>query len=258
MIISKTKSFLLFLLLSHHSLSSYSQKSDSTKANYFFNGDIGITNNGISIVPAFSLGKPAVVVSLAMGKNKLSFEPQFFFSMEGKPWSYLLWMRYKLKDTGKFRTRIGVHLALPFNEVPVTANNITYNVLQTHRFGVVEVAPYYLLSKNITVGVYYLYSHGFDEGSLKNNHYLSLNGSLSNIKLDKQISIRISPQFYYLKLDKNDGLYFFSTLVFSKKNSPFSVSFLMNKKLKTNIKVGKDFDWNATLSYSFNHNFVKK
>lgn len=52
---------LAFLLLTH---SSFSQKKDSTSNIFHLSGSVGITNNGISIVPSFSLGKPAIQFNL--------------------------------------------------------------------------------------------------------------------------------------------------------------------------------------------------
>ena len=68
----------IFLLLAHFS---FSQKVDSTKSISYFSGAVGVTNNGISIVPSFSLDKPAVQFNLAMGKNRSSFEPDIRFSL---------------------------------------------------------------------------------------------------------------------------------------------------------------------------------
>lgn len=51
-------------------------------------GTVSVTNNGISIVPALSLDKPATIFNLSVG-NRFRFEPEFRFSMEGEPWSFL-------------------------------------------------------------------------------------------------------------------------------------------------------------------------
>lgn len=253
-----TKKIFLFFIFVNLTRFAFSQSSDSTRTVYHFRGDVNITNNGISLVPLFALGKPAVTFNLSMGNERLSFDPQFYFSTEGKPWSFVFWIRYKLKNTGKFRTNIGTHLGLPFSESPVISNAIAYKTIVSHRFLATEIAPYYLLSKNITVGAYYLYAHGLDENSLKNNHYLALTTSIANIALGKQLLMRFSPQLYYLKLDNDDGFYVFSTLAFTKKDYPISLAFSMNNVIETNISVGKSLDWNATISYSFSNNFVKK
>jgi hypothetical protein len=81
---------LLWVLLLFNHLA-FSQEADSTKAVYHFGGAVTVTNNGISLLPTFSLDKPAVMFDMSVGGKKLSFEPQFRFSLEGKPWAFIFW-----------------------------------------------------------------------------------------------------------------------------------------------------------------------
>jgi len=80
----------LLLLMSQYALS---QKLDSLKRTRYFSGAISVTNNGISIIPSFSLGKPAAIFIFSMAKRKFSFEPDIRFSLKGKPWSFVFWSR---------------------------------------------------------------------------------------------------------------------------------------------------------------------
>ena len=45
-----------------------------------FRGTASITNNGISLVPSFSLGDPALLFDLKFTKGRLSFEPDMRFA----------------------------------------------------------------------------------------------------------------------------------------------------------------------------------
>lgn len=63
------------------------QSKDST---FYFHADLSVTNNGFSIVPAFTLGDPAAFLDMRMGNKRLSFEPQFRYALEGRPWSFIL------------------------------------------------------------------------------------------------------------------------------------------------------------------------
>nr|MBP6073208.1 hypothetical protein [Flavobacterium sp.]MBP6100608.1 hypothetical protein [Flavobacterium sp.] len=63
-----------------------------------FSGGITVTNNGISLLPTFTLGKPAAIFDFAVKSKRWSFEPQLRFSLEGKPWSFVFWGRYKVID----------------------------------------------------------------------------------------------------------------------------------------------------------------
>ena len=68
---------------------SFAQRTDSTKAAGYFAGTISVTNNGLSFIPTFSLGDPAALFLLSVGKERISFDPEFRFSREGKPWTFI-------------------------------------------------------------------------------------------------------------------------------------------------------------------------
>ena len=109
----KNTAILVFVFLLH-TYCSFSQKTDSTKSFPYVSGAVSVTNNGISIVPSFSLGKPAVQFNMYMVKKRLSFEPDIRFSLKGKPWSMLFWGRYKVVTSNKFNMNVGAHLGLNF------------------------------------------------------------------------------------------------------------------------------------------------
>jgi len=243
---------ILFLVVTH---SSFSQRVDSTKPPFHFGGAVLLTNNGISLIPTFSLNKPAVLFYLSMGKGRLSFEPDLRFSLEGKPWSFLFWWRYRIRKD-KFLLGFGAHPAMNFKtEVsPIDGNEM----IVTRRFLAAELSPNYLITKDISVGTYYLYSRCFDKGAAKNTHFLTINSNFSNIKLAGQFFMRVSPQFYYLKQDSLDGFYFTTAVTVAKRNFPISISSIMNKTIETEIAASKDFVWNISVVYSFSKNYVEK
>ena len=243
----------VLLMLSH---SSFSQKSDSTKKVTHFSGSVSVTNNGLSLVPTFSLGEPAALVNLSIGGKKFSFEPDMRFALEGKPWSFRFWARYKLLKTEKFAITVGTHPALNFKTFTSVDGRETIVV---RRFLAGELSPNYFFTKNISIGVYYVYAYGFDQGTPKNNHFVTLNSNFSNIKLPFNFLINVIPQFYYLKQDQRDGYYFTSEFHLAKKNFPLSLSSIINTPIESNIIGGQDFVWNIILIYSFNKKqFVEK
>ena len=245
------KTTLLSLALLHLTLSTFSQETDSTKNSGNFFGSVGVTNNGISIVPSFSLGKPAFMLNMAVGKSRLTFEPDIRFSLAGKPWSMLSWGRYKIVTNDKFQVNTGAHLGLNFKTSPQLINGDSSETTVTRRYLAGELFPRYSLTKNISVGIYYLYSHGLDAGTIGNTHFLTFNTNFANIRLSNQFFMRINPQVYYLKLDAQDGFYFTSSFTVAKKNFPLFISAIINKEINSNITGSKNFLWNVTLTYSF-------
>ena len=251
------KSGLLFVVFLLAAYFSYSQNTDSTKVVSHFGGAVTVTNNGISFVPTFSLGKPAVIFDLSMGR-RLSFDPQFRFSLEGKPWSFLFWGRYKLLKTNKFSFNVGSHLGLSFKTITAPLNGITTEITTVKRYLAGELVPNYLLTKDISIGMYYLYSRGIDDGTTRNTHFLTLNTNFSDIRLSKQFYMKFMPQVYYLKMDQLDGVYFTSALTLANRKIPLSISSVINKIIQTNITASQNFVWNVSLIYTFNKKYVAR
>lgn len=253
--------FFVFLLLTHFCFSqnadSTTRKADSTKKISHFSGSVGVTHNGISLIPTFSLGKPAITIMLSTGKGKLSFEPDMRFALEGKPWGFVFWFRYKLLNTGKFKINIGAHPALNFRTFRLPMDGDSADVIAVRRFLAGEFFPNYQLSKNVNIGMYYLFARGFDKNVAKHNQFLTINSNISNIGLPGKMLMQFNPQVYYLKQDKNDGFYYTATVILARKKFPLSVSAIINKTIRSNIPGNKDFVWNASLVYSFSKKYNK-
>lgn len=250
----------LLITFFHFALSTYAQNQDSSKQVLNISGAASVTNNGFSFIPSFSLGKPAAIFNFNVnGGKRLSFEPEFRFALEGlKPWSFIFIWRYKVIDSEKFKLNIGTHLpAIAFRTVSVSKNDQTLNVIQAQRFlPVLELMPNYVVSKNTSVGLFYLYGHSLETDATQNTHFVSLRANFSNIKLGEQFSLRFNPQVFYLKSDAKDGFYVASNLTLAKKNFPFSVSSIINKAIETDI-AGKSLNWNISLAYNFSSHFKR-
>lgn len=251
----KSTILLILLILAQFA---FSQTTDNPKQSGHFSAAASVTNNGISFIPTFSLGKPAAIFDMSVGKKRLSFEPQLRFALEGKPWSFLFWWRYKLVKTNKLSINLGAHPALNFKTETVSANGINKELLIARRYAAAELSPNYWVAKNISIGMYYLYSRGIDNGTVKNTHFLTFNGNFTNIKISKQFFMRFAPLLYYLNQDTRDGFYAGSTISFSRKNLPLSLSAIFNKTIRSNIAGSKDFVWNVTLTYAFSKKYVEQ
>jgi hypothetical protein len=249
--------FLLCIFFAGFSLVLFAQKTDSTKNHFNLSGAASVTNNGISLIPNFSLNKPAAVFNASAGKNRFSFDPELAFSLEGKPWYFLFWLRYKVANSGRFKLTAGTHLGLNFKKAFMPIGNDTAEVRVADRYIVAELSPNYAVTKNISVGLYYLYSRGLDPGANKQTHFVTLNANFSHIALSKNWFIRLTPQIYYLDLDQGDGFYFSTIATLARRNFPVTISSIINKAIRTDI-TGKDFVWNLSLAYSFAKKYVPR
>ena len=249
-------SFFLFILL-NLPVFAFAQKPDSLKLVNTFNTTITVTNKGISSIPNLTLGKPATIIVMTMGR-KLKFEPEFRFALEGKPWMFIFWGRYDFINNDKSLVKLRANPTVVFKTLSVTNNNVTTDIQRATRTLTADLTTSFHLTKKFAMGGYYMYVYGVEKDIVKNTHYIALRTSLSNLMLSKEIFVGFNPAVYYLKMDKNHGFYSNATLTISKKNCPFSVGALVNKTIRTEIPVGENFLWNISIVYTINKKYVEK
>lgn len=213
-------------------------------------GAATITNKGISLIPALTLGKPAAIFDVAIMGGALSFEPQFRFGLDGKPWSFIFWGRYRPLREGRFRLTIGAHPSLTFRTVTVSTGPEPRSAIVTRRYFAGDVYPSYFILKNLSVGPYYLYSHGLDPESFQHTHFVGARANLTSLPMTDQLFIQFAPQLYYLWMDREEGVYVSSLLTLANRRLPVSISTLVNSPIKSSIAGGQHFLWNVSLIYS--------
>jgi len=235
------------------------QEKDSTIAKISsFGGAVTIQSKGISTIPNLTLGKPAAVFDMKLGR-KLTFEPQFRFALDGKPWAMVFWWRYYATFSNKFKVTFSTNYSFSYKPLTYyTSSGDPLEIIRTTRYLVGTMAPNYQFNKYIGVGVYLFYNRGIETYIARNTYMASFRPSFSNIPIAKNISARIGPEIYYLKIDDKDGVYLNATLSISRKNFPLSVSALINKPIESNIPSEYDLLWNVGLIYSFNKSYVEK
>lgn len=248
------KSLILLLsLILIVGLRGYSQDTSDIDKTFNFSGSASITNKGISTFPNFTLGKPAAIFNFSMG-NRLSFDPVFRFSLKGQPWGFILWGHYKLVEQEKFLLTLGGHPAITFKSTSLILDNDTNTVMVSKRYLAGQILPVYKVSDNFKIGLHYIYSTGLEQDVTKNNHFITINGVLSTNELPKEFSLSVKPEFYYLKMDEQDGIYFTASVGLAKRDFPLSISSILNKKIKSTIP-GDEFLWNISLIYQFSNTY---
>lgn len=232
----------------------YAQQVDSTKNITTFSGSIGITNNGFSIVPSFSLNSPAAIMNLSWRKNKLSFEPDIRLVPDATKGGMLFWLRYRLVDNEKFKLRLGTHPAFTLVRHNVTENGQTTAITEMLRFLAFEVVPSYQIKPNWGVSAMYLQGHGLQQHGPQLTKVLFLNTSISNLKLSEYLRFHLYPSLFFLNTDGYRGDYFTLTGVLAHKKLPFTVQSTINHTFKSDVPNNRDFIWNVMLAYNFSKN----
>ncbi len=246
----------IFLLFLAGSLSIEGQTTDTIPKTRSFSGAITLTSKGLSTFPNLTLGKPAAVFDFSMGGEKLRFEPTLRFALDGKPWTFIFWGRYELIKNENFQFKLGAHPAYAFKTITVNDNGSESEIHRVHMYLAGEVAPLFFITKNLSIGPYYIYANGISEGTVQNSNFISFRAIFSTINLSDHYFLKLYAQTYFLKLDDVDGFYVNSTLSMIRRNFPFSISSTINKSIDSAIP-GDDFLWNINLTYSFNTRYKK-
>jgi hypothetical protein len=256
MVLKKTFLIFLFCITSFWLMS---QSVDSTSKTINFRGTASITNNGFSFIPAFSLGKPAAIFSFNInGGKRFSFDPEFRFALkDGRPWSFIFIWRYKLVNQKKFQATLGAHFpAVPFRVLAYQNSPDIKNTLAVSRVMPIEFTPNIVINKNNSISLFCLYAKGLSDDAVNNTNVVMLR-SISNISLSKNITFRINPQLFYLRLDNKKGNYFASNFTLLSKKTPFYLGSSFNTPLKSDIG-GKSFNWNISLGYALERKLIVK
>jgi hypothetical protein len=257
MLIYHLKRGFLLLILVIATFSGFGQsKVDSSR---FYRGSVSATQNGLSFIPTFSLDRPAVLINIAAGRKRFSFEPDLRFGFDGKPWVFLFWWRYKLVDQKKFTLRIGTHPAVNFRTIETLSipSADTSRHLEARRFLAGEIVPTWTITPNLKVGIFYMVSHGFDN-SVRNTHFVQFNAFLPKLKMGKGYFMQATPSVFYLKQDALDGFYASSIFRLGKDHFPFALESITSAIIDSRIFPDRKFIWNVSIFYNFSHQYIKQ
>jgi hypothetical protein len=214
-------------------------------------GNVNVTSKGISLVPALTLGRPAAIFDLGVRKGRLSFEPQLRFALDGTPWSFLLWGRYRAVSGERFRLIVGGHPAFSFKTTSVEVDGRTQDRIEVRRYLAIDATPSWRLASHATVGGYYLYSNGFDPGAAKHTQMVAARASISNVRLFGPFVLQATPQIYYLRTSGQQGTYVGANASWGRRGSSWSIGTIVNQPIRSDVVGGKTFLWNVSANYAF-------
>lgn len=250
--------FALIILIFEFFVNSVSSQTvDSTKNNLTFSGSVGITNNGFSIIPTFSLNSPATIINLAWRKNKFSFEPDIRLVPDASKGGMIWWLRYRMVENKKFTFRLGAHPALTLVHKQIIDNGKTTKITEMLRFAAFEIVPSYQITEKLGISAMYLEGHGLQNHGPQNTKVLFLNTVFTGLTLSKSLNISFFPSVFFLNTDNFRGDYFTLTCVLAHKKLPFSINSTLNQTLKSDVPGNKDFMWNVGVYYSFKKVYKK-
>lgn len=222
------------------------EKPDSLKAKLKSTATFSLNSNGISSIPAFSLGKPAIIADVKLSKRRFSYEPVLAYGLNMRGWFIDNWLRYNLVNKPLFELRTGVNFSTFFSEYKLPDDELW----RTERYFAFELTGIHKLSPTSSLLFSYWNDRGQEKGSLT-GHFINFIAEKNDIPLGKSIFISGYFQLFYVDYNgNNDGLFISPKLSLAVKDLPMNLYFQIIQPLKSNIEPSPGFRWNLGFSYT--------
>jgi hypothetical protein len=237
---------LIIIFLSIFTIAYTQQKTDSLKAKLKTTATVSLNSNGIASIPAFSLGKPAIIASLSLVKNRFSYDPTLSYGLDLRPWVIDNWLHYLIIKKPLFELTAGFD-ASSFGSRHVYSEGSAW---EEQRYFTFSISGVYKTTPNSTITLAYWNDRGQEKESLLGN-YFDLEGSRSNFRIGKSVLLSAALQIFYIDYTGlNDGLFISPKISTSVKGQPYSIFLQAIQALESNISPFPGFRWNIGVGYT--------
>jgi hypothetical protein len=224
-----------------------SERADSVKSKLKFSGNLSLNTNGIASIPAFSLGKPAIIASLTLQKKRFSYDPVVAYGLNLRPWIIDNWFHYRIISRPKFDLRLGADFSMFFSEYDTGDEKI----LQGQQYLTFEIAGVYKITPKSSYSLMYWSDNGQDPGTMTGN-FFNMMYDQSDIRIGKSVLLSVNVQFFYIDYTgNNDGLFLAPKVGSQIENIPVSLFFQATQAIVSNVEPFPGFRWNAGVAYLF-------
>jgi hypothetical protein len=235
---------LVFLFL--FSLSYSQEETTSSKKKLKAGASVSLNSNGIASIPAFSLGKPAIIASISLAKNRFSYTPTLAYGLDLRPWFIDNWLNYKIIRKPAFELTAGFNISTFGSKYNLPEGS----VWEAQRYFAFAMTGVYKFSPKNSLTLAYWSDNGQEKGTIK-GHFFNLLGERNDMTIGKNVLVSASVQIFYINYDgNNDGLFVSPKVSSSIRDVPFSLFFQATQAISSNIEPFPGFRWNIGISYS--------
>ena len=232
-----------FILTSSYSI----EHADSLKTKLEAGAVISLNSNGMASIPAFSLGKPAIIASLSLAKNRFSYTPTLAYGLDLKLWYIDNWLNYKLIRKPAFELTAGFNVSTFGSKYNLPDGSI----LEAQRYFAYALTGVYKFSAKNSLTIAYWNDNGQEKGSLR-GHFINFVGERNDMNIGKNVQLTAALQVFYINYTgNNDGLFLAPKISSSVRNIPFSIFLQITQALSSNISPFPGFRWNIGIAYTF-------
>jgi hypothetical protein len=237
--------FFLFAFIASNTFAGQNDDTTRTKKIHA-TATFSLNSNGISSVPAFSLGKPAAMASVSIGKGWFSYDPTLGYDLDGHPWFIDNWLHVKLLNKPKFELRTGMNISSYCSKYTVPEGEF-YRV---ERYFAFELAGIFRFAKNTSLLTQYWNDRGQEDWSIK-GHFVNAVLERTDMAIGKHILCTAALQLFYINYtENNDGLFVAPRIAFSVRNFPVSIFSQAVQAITSNIEPFPGFNINVGIGYT--------
>lgn len=238
--------FVFVILLLPLFLQAYCEEKP-VKKRAVYSASVSLNSNGIASIPAFSLGKPALIASITVAKGRFSYDPVLAYSLNMKPWFFDSWLHYRIISKPSFQLRTGFNFSNFFSQLDHGGEMI----IKGERYFAGEIAAFYKPGQHNTLSLMYWSDNGIEPGSIS-GHYISLQDEIADMPVGQTFLFGAALQLFYIDYDgANDGLFTCPKISVGVKDFPVSVFFQATQVIFSNIEPNPGFKWNVGAGYNF-------
>jgi hypothetical protein len=221
------------------------EPADSTKTKLKAGASVSLNSNGMASIPAFSLGKPAIIAAISLAKNRFSYTPTLAYGFDLRPWFIDNWLNYKIIRKPLFELTAGFNISTFGSKYNLPEGTI----LVAQRYFAYAITGVYKFSEKNSLTVAYWNDNGQEKGTIS-GHFFNLVGERNDMSIGKNGLLSAALQVFYINYDgNNDGLFVAPKISSSVRNIPFSIFLQATQAINSNISPFPGFGWNIGISY---------
>ena len=225
----------------------YAQK--ATKDTLTASGNIQLTNNGVSPVPAFALNEPAVIGNYTLRKGRFYHQAILSFAWNAKPWNTLYRFGYDVVSTDKWKLSLASYLSFYFARRATPLNDEEF---QLQRYHDLEIYLTHLFSEKSSLTTTLWYEHSLDKVGIDNAQLFMTSYNLTDQVIFKNLHASLGASLFYVHNAWNfQGLFVSQVVNFQIYDWKFKVFIQATEPIPVKNMQGH-FLWNTGLNFLFN------
>jgi hypothetical protein len=240
---------LIFILLFSKSGMAFSRLqngTDSLRDSLVFNISMSVSKIGLSPIPAPPLEYPCLSGFLSVKKGNWSYDPDFTFALNARPWMINNWIHYRIFNKNKLQVTTGINPFLYF------VNDDAHSQMQPLRTSLnlsAELFADYKLSTHWSLNTNYRRDKGFNDMVLTGNFFCV---SVSYVQdISSSLYMRLNGHLIYFDYPgRLIGVFSSGEMIVGSKKLPASFTFQAVQPLVCKLVVAP-FIWNLSLNILF-------